>query len=343
MSGNQARRRRSVRYHVMGIRVVMAALAVVLGVAGCGATDSDSGARVRVVADVTPLGDLVRHVAGDRAQVSVLVPLGADGHTYEPRPGDLRTVAKADLFITNGRDLNKRLVELADENLPEEAPIVRLAEDTVPEKDLVYEQMHSHGKGPKHGHGVNAHMWTNVPYAIAYVQRIEKALAQVDPDGKATYATNAAALRTQLDALDAATRTTIESIPKPNRKLVVYHDSWSYFGRTYGIPVIGAIQPANFSEPSAAEVKAMVKQIRSEKVPAFFGSEVFPSDVLEAIAAESGADYNADLSDERLPGKPGDAEHSYVGMMVQNARIMAKALGGDAAPLDTVPLTPGAS
>lgn len=330
--------------HLIGARAAVAGLATALSLTACGLAADESGGRgVRIVVDVSPLADLARQVAGDRGKVSQLVPLGADGHTYEPRPGDLKMVARADIFITNGRGLNDRLVDLADENLPEGSPIVRLADDTVPEEELVAEEMHTHGDGKKHGHGVNAHTWTNPPYAMGYVKRIQQALAEVDPDGRKVYEANAAALLKQLEALDAATRKTIESIPKENRKLVVYHDSWSYFGRTYGIPVIGAIQPADFSEPSAAEVGAMVRQIRNQKVPSFFGSDVFPSDVLKAVAEESGAKYNADLSDEELPGEPGDSEHSYVGMMVENVRIMAKALGGDDAPLATVPLTAKAS
>ena len=93
--------------------------------------------------------------------------------------------------------------------------------------------------------------------------------------------------------------------------------------------VIGAIQPSDFAEPSAQDVTGLITQIKQEKVPAIFGSEVFPSPVLEQIARETGAAYVADLRDDDLPGRPGDRNHSYVGLMVENLRIMAEALGGD--------------
>jgi ABC-type Zn uptake system ZnuABC Zn-binding protein ZnuA len=136
--------------------------------------------------------------------------------------------------------------------------------------------------------------------------------------------------------MDAAFRTALATIPEANRKLVVYHDSWSYFGRRYGLPVVGAIQPTDFSEPSAAELRATIDEVRAQGVPAFFGSEVFPSDVLQAIEAESGARYVADLSDDKLPGEPGSPEHSYVGMMVANTRTIVAALGGDPSALDAI-------
>jgi ABC-type Zn uptake system ZnuABC Zn-binding protein ZnuA len=140
--------------------------------------------------------------------------------------------------------------------------------------------------------------------------------------------------------LDTRFTEAIASIPAQNRKLIVYHDSWSYFGRRYGIPVIGAIQPVSFSEPSANEIRRMIDQIRAQKVPAFFGSEVFPSDVLDAVAAETGAKYYSDLSDEELPGEPGTPQHSYEGMMIENVRLITSALGGDVSILAN--LVPGA-
>jgi ABC-type Zn uptake system ZnuABC Zn-binding protein ZnuA len=100
--------------------------------------------------------------------------------------------------------------------------------------------------------------------------------------------------------------------------------------------VIGAIQPSDFSEPSASEVADLIDQVRSEQLPAIFGSEVFPSDVLETIAAESGAQYVDDLRDDDLPGEPGDEGHSYIGLMKRNMEIMIPALGGDAASIGLV-------
>ncbi len=98
--------------------------------------------------------------------------------------------------------------------------------------------------------------------------------------------------------------------------------------------VIGAIQPSDFAEPSARDVAEMITQIRAEQVPAIFGSEVFPSSVLEQIARETGTQYVDDLRDDDLPGAPGDAEHSYLGLMAENLRTMARSLGGDPSLMD---------
>ena len=119
-------------------------------------------------------------------------------------------------------------------------------------------------------------------------------------------------------------------MPEENRKLVTYHDSWAYWAPVYGFTVIGAVQPSDFAEPSAQEIADLIDQMNEEKVPAIFGSEVYPSDVLEQIADETGAEYVDDLRDDDLPGEPGDDRHSYIGLMVQNMEIMLPALGGNA-------------
>lgn len=297
--------------------------------------DAQPDEALSVVVSDPPLADLVARVAGEGVAVTSVVPMGADGHTYEPRPEDARTLANADVYIENGLELNDVVTSFALTNYPSGTPHYRLA-DEIPRDELIAtdsaEEIAAHG----HAHSFNAHFWPDPVYASAYVNAIGRIMGDTDPENAAGYQERATALIAELEHLDQVFGAAIATIPEANRQMVVYHDSWSYFGRRYGLPVIGAIQPTDFSEPSAAELRDTIEQVRSANVPAFFGSEVFPSDVLEAIEEESGATYVADLSDDVLPGEPGDPEHSYVGMMVANVRTIVTALGGDASGLDTV-------
>jgi ABC-type Zn uptake system ZnuABC Zn-binding protein ZnuA len=298
---------------------------------------------VTAVALVAPITDLAARVLGERGTVASLVPMGADSHTWEPTPGSARLLETADIFIANGLMLNENARRLADANLPDGAPTVLLAELTLSEDAVIHDHMpHVHGEGEAHTHDTegdpepNPHVWMDPRYAMEYVRHIAAALSRVDPDGAEDYEANAEEVITELEALDAAIADALATVPEANRKLVTYHDGWSYFARRYGLELVFAIQPADFSEPSAHEVRHIIDQIRAESIPAVFGSEVFPSDVLAVIAEETGAEYVADLSDDELPGEPGDPEHSYVGMMVRNIQLMVAALGGDPAPLDPV-------
>jgi ABC-type Zn uptake system ZnuABC Zn-binding protein ZnuA len=136
--------------------------------------------------------------------------------------------------------------------------------------------------------------------------------------------------------LDAAILEAVQTIPEPNRRLLTYHDSWAYFAPHVGIEVIGAAQPSDFSSPRRGRSAALIDQIREEQVPAVFGSEVFPSDVLEQIAEEAGAAYVDQLRDDDPPGEPNAPEHTYVGMMLRNMELMIPALGGSVAALDGI-------
>lgn len=283
---------------------------------------------------------IVREIAGGLVTVESLVPPGANGHTYEPVPGDAIKAATADLYIENGMELNDAVTDFVRANYRQGTREVTLSE-VIPPAEVISsdsaEEIAAHG----HAHSFNAHFWTDPVYAISYANKIVQALEALDPANASTYKSRGDAFIQRLQILDTRFKEAIQSIPEASRKLVVYHDSWSYFGRRYGIPVVGAIQPVSFSEPSANEIRRMIDQIRNEKVPAFFGSEVFPSDVLNAIAAETGATYYSDLSDEELPGEPGTALHSYEGMMIENVRLITSALGGNVSILDGI--TPGAT
>ena len=128
-------------------------------------------------------------------------------------------------------------------------------------------------------------------------------------------------------------RTSFATIPEANRRLLTYHDAYAYFAKDYGWTVIGAIQVENFEDPTPREVVDLIDQVREEKVPAIFGSEVFPSPVLEQIGKETGVTYVDVLRDDDLPGAPGDPEHSWVGLMRFDYVTMTEAMGGDATAL----------
>jgi manganese/iron transport system substrate-binding protein len=183
----------------------------------------------------------------------------------------------------------------------------------------------------------------NPKYAQAYAKLAAQWLTELDPAGKDYYATNLKNYLQRLDALDKVTREVVESIPPKNRKLLTYHDSRAYWAKEYGFEVIGAIQPSSFKEPSAQEVAKLVDQVRQVGVPAIFGSEVYPSTVEEQIAREAKV-KTANTADDELPGKDGSAnamenknpEHTYIGMMANNLRIIADGLKGNSKLVDSL-------
>lgn len=303
----------------------------ILLLTGCAAaSDAPAGgeaepvAKLTIVTTVSPITNIAYNIAGDKAQISGIVPEGVNSHTFEPAPSDAKLLAQADLIFVNGLKLEEPTLKLAEANLKQGAEIIQLGNQTVTPDQYMYDFSF-----PTEAGSPNPHLWPNPAFALRYAEVMRDALMQRDPANADYYAANYAAFAARIGALEDAVRATIASIPQQNRKLLTYHDSWAYFAPVYGMTVIGAIQPSDFAEPSARDIGDMIQQIRAEKVPAIFGSEVFPSPVLEQIARETGAQYVDDLRDDDLPGAPGEPQHSYLGLMAENMRVMAEALGGD--------------
>ena len=165
---------------------------------------------------------------------------------------------------------------------------------------------------------------------------IHDVLVKADPVNAEKYNANYELVSKLVMDLDDAMKIATSTIPATDRNLLTYHDAYAYFARNFGYEVIGAIQPQSFEEPSPKDIAALIDQVKSKKVKAVFGSEVFPSPVLEQIGKETGVRYIDVLRDDDLPGEPGDAEHSWAGLMKFNYITIVEALGGDATALKAV-------
>jgi ABC-type Zn uptake system ZnuABC Zn-binding protein ZnuA len=294
-------------------------------------TSNGDGDRIKIVTTVAPITSLAENIAGTAADVEGIVPEGTNSHTFEPEPSVARLLSEADIIFANGLRLEEPTFELAEANKRAETEVVQLGDMTITESEWKFDFSFPEADGDP-----NPHLWPNVPHAARYAEIIHEKLVALDPDNKTTYDANYAELRRRLDALDDAIAVAAATVPEANRKLLTYHDSWAYWAETYGFTVIGAVQPSDFSEPSPSEVADLIEQVRSQDVPAVFGSEVFPSDTLETIADESGAEYIDDLRDDDLPGESGDDRHSYIGLMLTNMEIMLPALGGNVDALQEI-------
>jgi len=316
----------------MNVRQRRRALALVPSLVLVGAcSDAGGGSGVQVITTVSPITNIVQNVGGGRVSITGIVPEGTNSHTFEPAPADAAVMEDADIVFINGLHLEEPTLELAQANVGESVPIVQLADRTISEDEYIFDLSFPESEGFP-----NPHLWTNPPYAKEYAEIVRDELSTVDPEGAETYRENFDAFAARIDALDAAVRTATTTVPEADRKLLTYHDSFPYFAREYGWDVVGAIQPSDFAEPTPQEVVGLIEQIRAEDLPAIFGSEVFPSPVLEQIAAETGATYVDDLRDDDLPGESGEDAHSYLGLMVFDFRTIVTALGGDPSAFDDI-------
>jgi len=323
-------------------RALTVLTAAVLGLTACANSAAESRSTDReglsIVSTVAPITSIVANVAGDRASITGVVPEGTNSHTFDPPPQIAAALEDVDVVFVNGLQLEEPTLELARGNAPDDAVIVQLGDEVLAEQDYVYDFSFPEKNGKP-----NPHLWTDPTYAIRYASVIRDTLIERDPAGRQVYERNHDAFVARAQALSDALVKDQATIPDGQKRLLTYHDAYAYFAKTYGWEVVGAVQPSNFEDPQPQEIARLVDQIRDEKVPTIFGSEVFPSPVLEQIAQETGARFEDTLRDDDLPGKPGDDQHSWLGLMRYDYVTMIEGLGGSAptlSALDVSDVTP---
>jgi len=318
------------------------------GSSGGGTNTAGASTKLVVESTVAPITDIVRQVVGHRVELVGLIPEGVDSHTFEPSPATVKSLSKADVLFMDGLHLEGSTLTQAEANMARpvgkpDSPaksiaagakgseIVRMGDMTITPSEYAFDFTFPKSKGDP-----NPHLWMNPLYAKNWSEIVRDVMVRRDPKNADYYRSNQTRFAAVIDKLDAAIADAINSIPKDQKKLLTYHDSFAYFSRRYGIAVIGAVQPSDFSEPSPKEIQNLIDQVKVNHVPAIFGSEVFPSTVLRQVADEAHATYVDKLRDDELPGDPNAANHTYVGLLVEDVQLMTKALGGDPSPLSAV-------
>ncbi|MBW3647987.1 MAG: metal ABC transporter substrate-binding protein, partial [Actinobacteria bacterium] len=287
-----------------------------------------------IVSTVAPITSIVANIAGGNARISGVIPEGTNSHTFEPPPQVSKVMSAADVVFVNGLQLEEPTFELAEQNAPDTAVIVKLGDEVLPPSEYIYDFSF-----PKQDGKPNPHLWTDPTYAIRYAGVIRDTLVERDPANAGDYRANHDAFVVKATALAEALQSDQATIPAGQKQLLTYHDAYAYFARTYGWEVVGAVQPANFEDPQPKEIARIIDQVRERRLPVIFGSEVFPSKVLEQIAAETGARYEDTLRDDDLPGEPGDEEHSWLGLMRYDYVTMIRGLGGTTTALEALDVT----
>lgn len=284
-----------------------AALVMACSAGSAGSSTESSG--LKVVATTTVFADLVQNVGGDRASVTSIIPPGAGPEDYEPKPDDARSLAGANLIVSNGVGLDDFLDELIEAAGEGGAARVVLGDGLEPIVDNGEE---------------NPHFWLD-PSIVAdhYVPAIVDALSALDPDGAAAFEANGSAFAQRVRELDSANVAKIETIPAADRKLVTFHDAFPYFARHYGFELVGVIVENVGQEPTAAELADLVDRVRDAGAKAVFSEAQFSPTLAEALADEAGVQVVTTLYNDTVGPPPAD---TYLKMMEWNVDEIVKAL-----------------
>lgn len=299
-----------------------------------------SAENLKVVASFSILGDFAREVGGDRVTVSTLVGPNGDAHVYEPKPMDAAAVANADVVLVNGLQYEgflQRLFEVSGTG----ASVVEASNGAAllpfdHDEDHSVEEPHAH-EAAEAGHAhdehhdehgaIDPHAWQSVPNAKVYVRNIADAFCVADAEGCDTYRANAEAYGKQLEALDAEIRAAVATVPEEKRTIITSHDAFGYFAHEYGLKFLAPEGASTESEASAADVAALIRQIREDKAAAIFVENITNPRLVEQISSETGITVGGELYSDALSDTGGPAP-TYIDMMRHNVGTIKGAILG---------------
>lgn len=297
----------------------LALVAVTLTLAGCGATD-DEPRRPTVVATTTIVADLVRQVAGDRVEVESLMGAGIDPHSYRPTPRDADRLARADLIVASGLHLEGKLAELL-ERISRRKPVVFAAEavDTSARLEAAA--------------GIpDPHVWFDLSLWTAGIEPTVAGLTELVPEDADAFAEAGRRYRAALLAAHEETVARVAEIPEEQRVLITAHDAFRYFGRAYGIEVIGVQGVSTESEAGLADINRLVDLLVERKVPAVFVETSVPDRSVRAICEGAAARGHTVTTGGRLYsdalGEPGSGAETLLAATAANVQVICTALAG---------------
>lgn len=298
---------------------------------------------IKVVASFSILADMTREIGGDAVEVQPLVGPDGDAHVFQPSPADTRKLADADLVVMNGLGFEgwmPRLIEAsgyAGQTVVASTGVNALKSEDHEEHaheeqghgahDHDHDHDHEEAVGHDgHDHGpIDPHAWQDLSNGIVYARNIADGLAEADPANAEGYRQRAAAYVAEMEALDAEVKAELATIPQDRRKVVTSHDAFGYFSRAYGVEFIAPEGVSTQSEASAADVAAIITQIRSENITGVFVESITNSRLIEQIARETDAHVGGTLYSDALSNASGPAP-TYLEMFRNNTRQILDAL-----------------
>ncbi|HWM92587.1 MAG TPA: zinc ABC transporter substrate-binding protein [Thermoanaerobaculia bacterium] len=290
--------------------------------AGCGGGDTPAGAEgpLRVVTTTGIIADVAQRIAGEHARVEALMGPGVDPHLYKASESDVRRLSEAELVLYNGLHLEGKMGDILTK-MARSRPVVAVTEE-IPE-DLLREP-------PEFAGQYDPHVWFDVSMWAKTLGPIARELSELDPEHAGEYQANAAALEKELNELDAWVKAQILTVPEPQRILVTAHDAFGYFGRRYGMEVVGIQGISTLSEAGLKDVDRVVDLVVDRKVKAIFVEASVPRRSIEAVQAavrSRGHDpaIGGQLYSDSL-GAAGTPAGTYIGMVRANVTTLVNAL-----------------
>lgn len=270
--------------------------------------------KLSIVTTLFPQYDFARAIAGEAAEVTLILPPGAESHSFEPTPQDMIAINEADLFIYTGEQMEAWVPAVLDGL--EGDPMVLDLSSGLP--------LHEDHAG--HDHAVDPHIFTNPRLCVQLAQKIQDALCQLDPENESMYIERGKNYQNQLSALDEQLRTVTDTA---ERKKLVFGGRFAflYLVEEYGLSYVAAVDSCSSeSEPSAAALAAIIDTVKKENIPVVYYEELSTPKAARLIAEETGAELLLLHSCHNISKEELERGETYLSLMQQNIEHIKEGL-----------------
>ena len=302
-------------------RITALLLALCLLLCGCSTEALPQSDKLQIVCATYPAYDFVRAIAGDKAEITLLIKPGAEVHSYEPTPKDVVRIQESDLFICNGGEGEEWLEELLIDGMN----VIYMMDcvETVVEEEK--EGMYVRGEEEEEEE-LDEHVWTSPVNAALISEEISARLCEVDPDNAGFYTAQFAAYEAQLMELDAEFHRVIDNAP---HKTLVFADRFPmrYFTKEYGLDYFAAFPGCSSeTEPSAKTVAFLIDRVREESLPAVLYMEFSNQKMADVICEDTGCEKLPFYSAHNITAEQFEEGVTYLDLMRINLETLKEAL-----------------
>lgn len=274
-----------------------------------------------IVCTSFPCYDFARAVAGDAADIRLLIKPGAEVHSFEPSPADVLAIAGCDLFIYVGGESDAWVLDIL-ESFGGDAPQALRFFDCVE----AIEAEHAHEEEHHEGEEYDEHIWTSQANACAMVSALSDALCAIDPERGDAYKQNALAYMIEIGQINAQI---LEVVENAARKEMIFADRFPflYFAREYGLEYTAAFPSCSAeSEPSARTIAELIEKVKAEQIPVIYTLELSSGKTAQTIAEETGAKVMTFHSIQNVTEVDFSAGETYVSLMQRNIEALREGL-----------------
>lgn len=289
-----------------------------------GSSDKESG-KLKIVATIFPQYDFARQIAGDLAEVTMLLSPGEETHTFDPSPADIINIQNCDIFIYGGGESDSWIDDILSSVDTSGIKLIAMMEvcDLLEESETGHEHDHEDSSEET---VYDEHVWTSPANSMKIVSAIAEALCSADPDNSTAYREHEQDYLARLEALDSEFK---ETVAAAKRNTIVFGDRFPllYFAEEYGLEYSAAFPGcASNTEPSAATVAALINLVKAEDIPIVFKIELSNGQTAQTIAEASGARVETFYSCHTVSKDDFGRGETYISLMEKNISLLKEAL-----------------